>query len=36
MDLLKKLIALLLLVGFYLPSYASVDEVEPVTCSSIN
>ena len=25
--------ALLLLAGFYLPSYASVDDVELITCS---
>ena len=33
MNLLNKLIALLLLAGFYLPSYASVDDVELITCS---
>ncbi len=33
MNLLKKVIALLLLVGFYAPSYASVDGVELITCS---
>ncbi len=33
MNLLKKVIALLLLVGFYAPSYAAVDGVELITCS---
>ena len=32
MNLLSKLIALLLLVGFYTPSYAAVDGVELTTC----
>ena len=33
MNPLNKLMALLLLAGFYLPSYASVDDVELITCS---
>ncbi len=33
MNLLNKLIALLLLVGFYAPSYAAVDDVDLITCS---
>ena len=33
MNLLNKLIALLLLAGCCLPSYASVDGVELITCS---
>ena len=33
MNLLNKLIALLLLFGFYAPSYAAVDGVELITCS---
>lgn len=32
MNLLSKLIALLLLVGFYTPSYAAVDGIELTTC----
>jgi len=32
MNLLIKLIALLLLVGFYTPSYAAVDGIELTTC----
>ncbi len=33
MNLLNKLIALLLLIGFYAPTYAAVDGVELITCS---
>lgn len=33
MNLLNKLIVLLLLVGFYTPSYAAVDDVDLITCS---
>ena len=33
MNPLNKLMVLLLLAGFYLPSYASVDDVELITCS---
>jgi hypothetical protein len=33
MNLLIKLIALLLLIGFYAPTYAAVDGVELITCS---
>jgi len=33
MYLLNKLIVLLLLVGFCLPSYAAVDGVELISCS---
>lgn len=32
MNLLNKLIALLLLIGFYAPSYAAVDGIELITC----
>ncbi len=32
MNLFNKLITLLLLAGFYLPSYAAVDEVELISC----
>lgn len=32
MNLLYKLIALLLLIGFYAPSYAAVDGSELITC----
>ncbi|MDX2505784.1 MAG: hypothetical protein QNL62_15085 [Gammaproteobacteria bacterium] len=33
MNLLNKLITILLLIGFYAPSYAAVDGVELTTCS---
>ncbi len=33
MNLLNKLIALLLLIGLYAPSYAAVNDVDLVTCS---
>ena len=33
MNLLNKLIALLLLAGFCVPSYAAVDDIELITCS---
>ena len=33
MNPLNKLMVLLLLAGFYFPSYASVDDVELITCS---
>ena len=32
MNLLNKLIVLLLLIGFYAPSYAAVDGIELITC----
>lgn len=32
MSLLNKLVFLLLLVGFYSPSFAAVDSFEPVSC----
>ena len=32
MNLLNKLIALLLLIGFYAPSFAAVDGIELITC----
>jgi len=33
MSLLKKLVFLLLLVGFYSPSFAAVDSFDVATCS---
>ena len=33
MNLINKLIALLLLIGLYAPSYAAVNDVDLVTCS---
>ena len=33
MNLLNKLIAFLLLVGFYAPSYAAVDDIDLIACS---
>ena len=33
MSLLKKLIFLLLLAGFYSPSFAAVDSFDPTSCS---
>jgi len=33
MSLLKKLIFLLLLAGFYSPSFAAVDSFDPGSCS---
>ncbi len=32
MSLLNKLVFLLLLVGFYSPSFAAVESFEPVSC----
>lgn len=33
MNLLNKLMALLLLIGLYAPSYAAVNDVDLMTCS---
>jgi len=36
MKQLKNLFVLLLLAGFYLPSYAAVTDVEPISCGVFN
>ena len=36
MKLLKSLLVLLLLVGFYTPSYAAVSDIELVSCGVFN
>ncbi len=33
MNLLNKLIVLLLVIGFYTPSFAAVDDIELISCS---